>query len=99
MRIYVDTAIIAEAEVASKFGWIAGITTNPTLLAKSDLSPDITLKQLAQVTSGEVYYQLTASDFDGMVAEGNAAFELIGRQTVLKVPATLSRSAGKFTSM
>jgi transaldolase len=90
MGIYVDTAIIAEAEVASKFGWIAGITTNPTLLAKSDLSPDITLKQLAQVTSGEVYYQLTASDFDGMVAEGNAAFELIGRQTVLKVPATLA---------
>jgi transaldolase len=90
MGIYVDTAIIVEAEVASKFGWIAGITTNPTLLAKSDLPPDITLKQLAQVTSGEVYYQLTASDFDGMVAEGNAAFELIGRQTVLKVPATLA---------
>jgi transaldolase len=90
MSIYVDTAIIAEAEIASKFGWIAGITTNPTLLAKSDLSPDMTLKQLAQLTSGEVYYQLTASDFDGMVAEGNAAFELIGRQTVLKVPATLT---------
>jgi transaldolase len=90
MSIYVDTAIIAEAEVASKFGWIAGITTNPTLLAKSDVSPDMTLKQLAQLTSGEVYYQLTASDFDGMVAEGNAAFELIGRQTVLKVPATLT---------
>jgi transaldolase len=90
MSIYVDTAIIAEAEIASKFGWIAGITTNPTLLAKSDVSPDMTLKQLAQLTSGEVYYQLTASDFDGMVAEGNAAFELIGRQTVLKVPATLT---------
>ena len=90
MAIYVDTAILAEATRASKFGWIAGITTNPTLLAKSNLSPEVTLKQLAQLISGELYYQLTASDFDGMVAEGNAAFELIGQQTVLKVPATLA---------
>ncbi|MEG4284713.1 transaldolase family protein [Microcoleus sp. A006_D1] len=88
MAIYVDTAIIAEATEASKFGWIAGITTNPTLLAKSELSPEETLKQLAQLTSGELYYQLTASDFDGMVAEGKAAFEAIGQQAVLKIPAT-----------
>ena len=88
MAIYVDTAILAEATRASKFGWIAGITTNPTLLAKSELSPQETLKQLAQLMPGEVYYQLTASDFDGMVAEGKAAFEAIGQQTVLKVPAT-----------
>ena len=88
MAIYVDTAIIATAARAIEFGWIAGITTNPTLLAKSELSADETLKQLAQLTSGEVYYQLMASDFDGMVAEGKAAFESIGRQTVLKIPAT-----------
>ncbi|MBE9187672.1 transaldolase [Microcoleus sp. LEGE 07076] len=88
MAIYLDTAIIADAARASKFGWIAGITTNPTLLAKSELSAEETLKQLAQLTAGEVYYQLVASDFDGMVAEGKAAFELIGQQTVLKVPAT-----------
>ncbi len=88
MAIYLDTAIVVEAARASKFGWIAGITTNPTLLAKSELSPQETLKQLAQLTPGEVYYQLMASDFDGMVAEGKVAFELIGQQTVLKVPAT-----------
>ena len=88
MAIYVDTAIVTEATLASQFGWVAGITTNPTLLAKSNLYPDVTLKQLAQLIPGELYYQLTASDFDGMVAEGNAAFELIGKQTVLKVPAT-----------
>ena len=88
MAIYLDTAIVAEAKTASKFGWIAGITTNPTLLAKSELSPEVTLKQLAQLIPGEVYYQLTASDFDGMVAEGKAAFALIGQQTVLKIPAT-----------
>lgn len=88
MAIYLDTAIVAQAKAASKFGWIAGITTNPTLLGKSELSPEVTLKQLAQLIPGEVYYQLMASDFDDMVAEGKAAFGLIGKQTVLKVPAT-----------
>ena len=88
MAIYLDTAIVAEAKAASKFGWVAGITTNPTLLGKSELSPEETLRQLAQLIPGEVYYQLTASDFDGMVAEGKAAFGLIGKQTVLKIPAT-----------
>lgn len=51
----------------------------------------MTLKQLAQLIPGEVYYQLKASDFDGMVAEGKAAFEIIGKQTVLKIPATIAR--------
>lgn len=42
--IYLDSALITEAEIALKFGWVKGITTNPTLLAKSDLSPQETLK-------------------------------------------------------
>ncbi|WP_341739539.1 transaldolase family protein, partial [Microcoleus sp. CAWBG640] len=87
MAIYVDTAIITEAQLASQWGWVGGITTNPTLLAKSNFSPAVTLQELAQIIPGELYYQLTASDFDGMVAEGKAAFELIGQQTVLKIPA------------
>lgn len=88
MALYLDSAIISEAQAAKKLGWVTGITTNPTLLAKSDLPPAETLQQLKAIISGELYYQLTAADFDGMVAEGRAAFELIGEQTVLKVPAT-----------
>jgi transaldolase len=88
MAIYLDSAIASEAEVASKMGWVKGITTNPTLLAKSGLPPENVLKQLASLTAGPVFYQLVASDFDGMLAEGWKAVEIIGKQTVLKVPAT-----------
>ena len=38
--IYLDSAIIEEAQTAVKLGWIKGITTNPTLLKKSPLSPE-----------------------------------------------------------
>lgn len=88
MALYLDSAIISEAEMVKDWGWVKGITTNPTLLAKSELSPEETLKQLKQLIGGEIYYQLMASDFQGMVREGKKAFELLGEQTVLKIPAT-----------
>lgn len=88
MAIYLDSALISEAEVARQMGWVKGITTNPTLLAKSNEPPETTLKKLAALTSGSVFYQLIASDFEGMLAEGRKAFELVGEQVVLKIPAT-----------
>ncbi len=87
--IYLDSAIISEAETAIKLGWVKGITTNPTLLAKSDLSPEEVLAKLAAISPGELYYQVTATNFEKMIAEGRKAFEIIGKNTVLKIPATL----------
>jgi transaldolase len=89
MSLFLDSAIAAEAEAAKQFGWVKGITTNPTLLAKSELPVETTLKQLAQLTTGPVFYQLMAAEFEEMVAEGRAAFQIIGQQTVLKIPASL----------
>ncbi|RCJ28579.1 transaldolase [Nostoc minutum NIES-26] len=89
MSIYLDSAIAAEAEAARELGWVKGITTNPTLLAKSDLPVQTIFKRLTELTTGPVFYQLITSDFNEMVAEGRAAFELIGHQTVLKIPASL----------
>lgn len=89
MSIYLDSAIVAEAQAAKELGWVKGITTNPTLLAKSDLPVETTLKRLVQLTTGPLFYQLMSSDFDEMLAEGRAAFEIIGKQTVLKIPASL----------
>lgn len=86
--IYLDSAIATEAQAAIRLGWVGGITTNPTLLAKSDLSPEETLIQLAQLSPGELYYQLCATDFDSMITEGKKAYDLIGEKTVLKIPAT-----------
>ena len=86
--IYLDSAILKEAEIAIKYGWVKGITTNPTLLAKSELSPEETLQKLAILSPGELYYQLTATNAETMVKEGRKAYQLIGEKTVLKIPAT-----------
>lgn len=88
MAIYLDSAIASEAQTARKMGWVKGITTNPTLLAKSELSPEETLKKLVPLSDGPLYYQLMAADFEGMRREGRKAYEIIGDRTVLKIPAT-----------
>ena len=88
--IYLDSALINDAQIVEKWGWVKGITTNPTLLAKSERSPAETLQQLAAISPGELYYQLCAADFEGMLTEGRQAFEIVGEKTVLKIPATLT---------
>lgn len=88
MAIYLDSAIVSEAEAARQMGWVKGITTNPTLLAPSENPPEITLKKLAELTSGPLYYQLIADDFDAMLTEARKASEIIGSKLILKIPAT-----------
>jgi len=39
MQVFLDSAIIEEARQAAEWRWVNGITTNPSLLAQSDLSP------------------------------------------------------------
>jgi transaldolase len=86
--IYLDSALVEEAQTAVAMAWVKGITTNPTLLNKSELSPCECLKQLAAISPGELYYQLCATDFAEMVTEAKKAQEIIGKKLVLKIPAT-----------
>ena len=86
--IYLDSALIEDARIAVDMGWVKGITTNPTLLNKSDRTPEECLKQLSAICPGELYYQLCATDFDSAICEGHRAAEIIGKKLVLKIPAT-----------
>ena len=89
MSLYLDSALINEVQFANELGWVSGITTNPALLAQSELSSEDTLRELALSTPGEVFYQLTAPDLEGMQKEAHQAYKIIGESTVLKIPATL----------
>lgn len=86
--IYLDSAIANEAAQAIAWGWVKGITTNPTLLAKSDTEPAVTLKTLTEICTGELYYQLVSQTEDEMIREAHKAREIIGEKLVLKIPAT-----------
>jgi transaldolase len=88
MALYLDSALISDAQLAMQWGWVSGITTNPTLLAQSDRPPAQVLSELKALCPGEIYYQLLSPDQVTMEAEAQLALKILGPQLVLKIPAT-----------
>jgi transaldolase len=89
MAIYLDSALHTEIREAMEWGFIAGITTNPLLLAKAGGASLEALAPLCELVPGRVFYQLTGQGLDAMVLEGQAAFGVSPSQVALKVPCTL----------
>lgn len=88
MQLLLDSAILDEAQQAADWGWVSGVTTNPTLLAQSAMPPAKVLKKLGKLFSGPVFYQLTSTSLDDMKTEAAKAEDILGKQLVLKIPAT-----------
>ena len=88
MQILLDSAIIEEARQSAEWGWVSGVTTNPVLLAKSDLSPEKTLRKLRKLFKGPIFYQLFGLTLNAMKDEAEKAADILGKQLVLKIPAT-----------
>lgn len=87
MAIYLDSAILDEARQAKDLGWVHGVTTNPTLMAKAGMAPEAVLNELEQLGFQEVYYQLVAQDLAEMLQEARKASVLV-KNLVLKVAPT-----------
>ena len=88
IQLLLDSAILDEARQAAGWGWVSGATTNPTLLAKSALSPAETLREISLLLKGQIFYQLTGATVEGMKEEAKLAEDILGSQLVLKIPAT-----------
>jgi transaldolase len=86
MKIFLDTADIEEIRTVARWGVLDGVTTNPTLFAKTSGSTyEEVLKQICSITSGPVSAEVVAEDVDGMLTEGRA-FAKLAPNIVVKVP-------------
>jgi transaldolase len=89
MTLYLDSADLEEARLASRLGFVSGCTTNPTLLAKAGHGRPIeAIRQLASIFNGTVFYQVMAANAEAMAVEAPPLLDL-GQNVGLKVPATL----------
>ena len=88
MAIYLDSAELDEARRAKSFGWVFGVTTNPSLMAKAGVEPAVILKGLAELEFHRVYYQLVSSDLENMLLEARKASELVKSGLILKIAPT-----------
>jgi len=91
MKFFIDTANLAQIKEAQEMGILDGVTTNPSLMAKEGISgKDNVLKHyvdICNISDGDVSAEVIATDFDGMVREGEELAELHER-IVVKLPMT-----------
>ena len=87
MEFFLDTADVDSIRELSETGLVDGVTTNPSLVAKSGKDFFSILKEISKVVSGPISAEVTALDTDGMVAEGNKLSK-IAKNIVVKLPLT-----------
>ena len=88
MKFFVDTAIIADIRELNDYGLLDGVTTNPSLIAKSGRDFKEVIAEICALVSGPVSAEVAALDFDGMIAEGEHLAK-IADNVVIKLPLTL----------
>ncbi|MEC5424445.1 fructose-6-phosphate aldolase [Virgibacillus sp. C22-A2] len=88
MKFFIDTANIEEIRTANALGILAGVTTNPSLVAKEGVSFHDRLREITEEVSGSVSAEVIAEDAEGMISEGKELAAIAPNITV-KVPMTL----------
>ena len=87
MKFFVDTADVAEIRAMAQTGLLDGVTTNPSLIAKSGRNMAEVIAEICALTAGPVSAEVTATDFETMLAEGRY-LRAIASNVCVKVPLT-----------
>lgn len=89
MKFFIDTANLDQIKEAQELGVLDGVTTNPSLMAKEGITGAENIrghyKKICEVVDGDVSAEVIATDFDGIVKEGEELAAL-HEQIVVKVP-------------
>lgn len=85
MKFYIDSADIEEIRQAHRRGWVDGVTTNPTLVAKTGRKHHDVIKDICKEVNGLVSAEVISTEADQMIKEG---YELakIHDNVVVKIP-------------
>lgn len=88
MKFFIDTAEVGEIRAANELGLVDGVTTNPSLIAKSGRDFHEVIREIATIVSGPISAEVIALDAAGMVTEGRELVKLAPEQIVVKLPMT-----------
>ena len=88
MKFFVDTADIKQIEELIPTGFVNGVTTNPSLIAKQGKDLSETIKSICSIVNGPVSAEVTATDHPTMLEEGKYLASL-AKNVAVKVPLTV----------
>lgn len=87
MKIFIDTANLAEIREAHAWGVLDGVTTNPSLIAKEGRDFIATIHEICELVDGPCSAEVVAQDAPTMIAEGRLLAQ-VHRNIVVKIPLT-----------
>ncbi len=87
MHIFIDTANLEEIREVHSLGILAGVTTNPTLVARENVSFHERVRAITEIVAGPVSAEVIALDAEGMITEG-LELAAIAPNVTIKVPMT-----------
>ncbi len=89
MKFFIDTANLDQIREAQALGILDGVTTNPSLMAKEGITGKENIinhyRAICEIVDGDVSAEVIATDFEGMIQEGEALASL-NPQIVVKIP-------------
>jgi transaldolase len=92
MKFFIDTANLNDIREANDLGILDGVTTNPSLMAKEGITGEQRILQhyidICTIVDGDVSAEVIATDFEGMIKEGEALAAL-HKNIVVKIPMIL----------
>ena len=88
MKFCIDDANVEKIRRIYEYYPIDGVSTNPSILAKTGRDPYEVLKEIRSIIGedGELFVQATAATAEGMVEEARRIVEVLGRSTLVKIP-------------
>jgi len=91
MKFFIDTANLDQIKEAQDLGVLDGVTTNPSLMAKEGITGAQNIldhyKKICEIVEGDVSAEVIATDYDGMIKQGEELAAL-NPQIVVKLPVT-----------
>lgn len=85
MKIFIDTADLAEIRDAAQMGVIDGVTTNPSLVAKTGKPMKEIIAAICEIVDGPISAEVLSTDLEGMLREGRELAKM-HKNIVVKVP-------------
>jgi TalC/MipB family fructose-6-phosphate aldolase len=88
MKFFADTAEVKDIQELNDLGLLDGVTTNPSLIAKSGRKFKDVIAEICAIVEGPVSAEVVSLDYEGMMREA-ADLRKIARNVTIKVPLTL----------
>lgn len=87
MEFFLDTGIVDEIKEAVKWGFIDGVTTNPSLIAQTGKTQEDVIKEISEIVDGPISAEVISTDVEGMLKEAESLAK-IHKNVVIKLPLT-----------